>query len=153
MNPISRLSLSAVLAAALVFAGGRAAAQPADAAAAGADAPYKAEMDRVYRLEKGQVLKHVPRPFIPERMQWYRAEHAHQAQAIPRGPDYVVFDFSDAGGLRHWGMGFGFEKMPLRKVLDSALRLRTYEYEGPKDLLGLDLAGDWVVRTDAPMEQ
>ena len=36
---------------------------------------YRAELERVYGLEKGQLIKHVPRPFIPERMEWYRAEN------------------------------------------------------------------------------
>ena len=113
------------------------------------DRPYSAELERVYGLEKGHVLKRVARPFIPERMEWYRAENGAQARAIPRGPDYVVFDWNDGTGLRSWGMGFGFEKMPLRSVLLNALRLKSYEFEGPAELLGLDLAGDWVVRPDA----
>ena len=158
MKSFSLIAQCVILSSAVFVIGASPAVRPADAnrvdpPAAADAAPYKAEMDRVYRLEKGHVLKRVPRPFIPQRMLWYRAEHAHQAQAIPRGPDYVVFDFTDAGGLRHWGMGFGFEKMPLRTVVDNALRLRTYEYDGPDNLLGLDLAGDWVVRTDAPIEQ
>lgn len=111
--------------------------------------PYRAELERVYGLKKGEVLKHVPRPFVPERMEWYRAENAAQAQAIPRGPDYIAFQFDEKEGLRQWGMGFGFEKLPLRSVLETPLRLRTYEYEGPPDLLSLDMAGDWVVRPGA----
>ena len=113
--------------------------------------PYAAELERVYGLGKGHVLKRVPRPFVPERMEWYRVENGAQAQAIPRGPDYIVFDWNDGTGLRSWGMGFGFEKMSLRSVLDGALRLKSYEFEGPAELLSLDLAGDWVVRPDADM--
>jgi len=119
--------------------------------AADGDKPYRAELERVYGLAKGQVLKRVPRPFIPERMEWYRAENREQAQAIPKGPDYVTFDFTEKTGLKQWGMGFGYEKLPLRVVLNNALRLNSYDYEGPADLLSLDMAGDWVVRPDADM--
>jgi len=110
---------------------------------------YKPEMERVYKLEKGQVLKRVPRPYIPERVEWYRAEQKDQAAAIPKGPDYMVFEWDEQKGLRNWAMGFGFEKLPLRTVLENAVRLKTYEYEGPDGLLSLDMAGDWVVRPGA----
>ena len=111
--------------------------------------PYRPELERAYGLQKGQVLKHVPRPFIPERMEWYRAENKTQAEAIPAGPDYIAWQFDEKEGLRSWGMGFGFKKLPLRSVLETPLRMRTYEYEGPGDLLSLDMAGDWVVRPEA----
>ena len=117
--------------------------------ALGAGADYKAELERVYGLQKGEVIKRVPRPFIPERIEWYRAERRGQAQAIPRGPDYMVFEWDETKGLRNWAMGFGFKKLPLRTVVENAVRLRTYEYEGPAELLSLDMAGDWVVRPEA----
>ena len=34
----------------------------------------------------------------------------------------------------------------MRTVLENAVRLKTYDYEGPDGLLSLDMAGDWVVR-------
>jgi len=93
----------------------------------------------------------VNRPYIPERIEWYRAENREQAQAIPKGPDYVTFDWKDGTGLKLWGMGFGYEKLPLRVVLNNPLRLNSYDFEGPADILSLDMAGDWVVRADADM--
>ena len=121
----------------------------AAAQVAAGDKPYRAELERVYGLEKGQLVKHVPRPFIPERMEWYRAENRTQAEAIPRGPDYLAFDWDENEKLRLRGMGFGFERFPLRNVLGSVIGLRSYEVEGPDDLLSLDFAGDWVVRREA----
>ena len=35
-----------------------------------------------------------------------------QAAAIPKGPDYMVFEWDEHKGLRNWAMGFGFEKLP-----------------------------------------
>lgn len=113
------------------------------------DKPYMAELQRVYGLRQNELIRHVPRPFIPERMEWYRAENRTQAEAIPRGPDYVAFDWDEKNGLRQRAMGFGFQKLPLRNVLDSVVGLKSYEYEGPADLLSLDFAGDWVVRPGA----
>jgi hypothetical protein len=115
--------------------------------------PYTAELERVYKLEKNQVLKRVPRPYIPERMDWYRAEQKEQAALIPKGPDYMVFFWDDQKGLRNEAMGFGYEKLPVRHVLDTALKLNIYEIEGPNDLLALDVAGDWVVRREADTVQ
>jgi hypothetical protein len=121
----------------------------AAACGAGWGQAYKPELERVYKLETGQVIKRVPRPFIPERMEWYRAEQKDQAAAIPKGPDYMVFEWDEQKGLRNWAMGFGFEKLPLRTVLENAVQLKTYEYEGPDGLLSRDMAGDWVVRPGA----
>jgi hypothetical protein len=115
--------------------------------------PYTAELERVYKLQKNEVLKRVPRPYIPERMDWYRAEQKDQAALIPKGPDYMVFYWDDQKGLRNEAMGFGYDKLPVRRVLDSALKLNSYEIEGPNDLLSLDVAGDWVVRKDADTAQ
>jgi len=111
--------------------------------------PYTAEMERVYKLDRNEVLKRVPRPYIPERMDWYRAEQKEQAALIPKGPDYMVFFWDEQKGLRNEAMGFGYDKLPVRHVLDSALKLNSYEIEGPDELLSLDVAGDWVVRRDA----
>jgi hypothetical protein len=115
--------------------------------------PYTAELERVYKLDKNQVLKRVPRPYIPERMDWYRAEQKEQAALIPKGPDYIVFYWDDQKGLRNEAMDFGYDKLPVRRVLDSALKLNSYEIEGPDELLSLDVAGDWVVRKDADTAQ
>jgi uncharacterized protein (TIGR03435 family) len=111
--------------------------------------PYTAGLERVYKLEQNQVLKRVPRPYIPERMEWYRAEHQGQAAAIPAGPDFMVFEWTETKGLQNGLMGFGYQKVPVRHVIDGALKLNSYEFEGPDDLLSLDLAGDWVVRPEA----
>jgi hypothetical protein len=65
----------------------------------------------------------------------------------------MVFEWNEKTGLHNWAMGFGYEKLPVRHVLDSTLRLNSYEIEGPNDLLSLDVAGDWVVRPEADMGQ
>lgn len=111
---------------------------------------YRAEFEKVYRLEKGQVLKRISPPFIPEREIYYLVEHEHQARHIRTPPDYFTFHFAEEKGLRNWGLGFGNGTRTLASVLENTLGMKSYQYEGPKALLSLDLAGDWVVRPDAP---
>jgi len=111
---------------------------------------YRAEFEKVYRLEKGQVLKRISPPFIPEREIYYLVEHEHQARHIRTPPDYFTFHFAEEKGLRNWGLGFGNGTRTLASVLENTLGMKSYQYEGPRALLSLDLPGDWVVRPDAP---
>ena len=57
--------------------------------------------------------------------------------------------FHWVGKLRNWGMGFGRSRT-LGSVLNGVLGLRSYEYEGPEELLGLELAGDWIIQNEMP---
>ena len=155
--PTKSKVVRAALTGVLLLAGGwgvpalRSANEPADS-----DSPrpdfrevYKAEFDKVYRLQKGQVLKRIAPPFIPEREVYYLVEHEHQARHIRTPPDYVTFHFTEENGLRNWGLGFGNGTRTLASVLENTLGMKSYQYEGPKALLSLDLTGDWVVRPDA----
>ncbi|HZN67205.1 MAG TPA: hypothetical protein VFB66_18090, partial [Tepidisphaeraceae bacterium] len=111
---------------------------------------YRPEFDKVYRLEKAQVLKRIPPPFIPEREIYYLVEHEHQARHIRTPPVYFTFHFAEEKGLRNWGLGFGNGTRTLASVLENTLGMKSYQYEGPRALLSLDLPGDWVVRPVAP---
>jgi RNA polymerase sigma factor (sigma-70 family) len=116
-----------------------------------ADPNWRARFDAVYHLADGEVLKRIAPPFIPERMDWYRITREGQAQAIPRGPEYMTFHWD--GKLKHWGMGFGFDDgQTISDILGSTLRLKTYEFDGPADLLKHKLTGDFIIRADAKME-
>jgi hypothetical protein len=110
---------------------------------------WRAKFDLVYGLNEGQILKRIAPPFIPERQQYYTAENEMQASLIPRGPDRMIFHWD--GGLRNWGMSFG-DQGRLGSTLSFVLNLKSYEYEGPEDLLNLELPGDWVIRNELPME-
>ena len=112
--------------------------------------PWRQRFDEVYQLEEGEVLKRIAPPFIPERMDYYKAEHESQAELIPDGPDSVTFHWD--GKLKNWGMAFGSGVSRLNHVLSGVLRLKSYEYDGPKELLDIDLPGDWIIRDDAPQE-
>lgn len=128
-------------------------AQAPDPAAAAPVPEWKARFERAYRLEDGQVLRRLAPPHIAERLTYYRAEHAGQAQAIPEPPDSFLFFVEPDGKFHNWGMSFTGGKVPLSLVLTFPLGMQTYEFEGPANLLSIDLVGDWVVRPEAPTEQ
>jgi hypothetical protein len=108
---------------------------------------WRARFEQVYRLADGEVLKRIPPPFIPERMDWYRTQDAHQAELIPRGPEYMTFHWD--GQLRRWGMGFGYrDGQTIAQLLGSTMQMKTYEFEGPADLLSYKLTGDFIIRRD-----
>jgi len=57
------------------------------------------------------------------------------------------------GELLLWGQVFsGSGNRPLNEVLQHNLGLTTFEFEGPVDLLKLDIRGDWILRKDASQE-
>jgi hypothetical protein len=116
---------------------------------AAAQPDWKAGFERVYRLELGQVLKRVAPPFIPER-------HAlcvdHNHIQGKDDPAYMIFHATPGGPLRDWGNAYGGDgKLPLRQVLAFPLGMAGHQFEGPDELLSLDLMGDWVVDPDAPL--
>jgi thiol-disulfide isomerase/thioredoxin len=110
---------------------------------------WRKRFNDVYRLDEGQILKRIAPPFIPERMDYYTKKHEHQAEAVPRGPDEITFHWD--GALKNWGMSFGATGS-LRSALGFVLRLKSYEYDGPKELLDLQMPGDWIIRNEAPVE-
>jgi beta-lactamase regulating signal transducer with metallopeptidase domain/Leucine-rich repeat (LRR) protein len=106
--------------------------------------------DSVYGLEDDEILRRIPPPFIPERMDFYRHEHSRQAEVIPGGPDYFTFHWDKK--LTNWGMGFT-DNLSLQAVLHRTLGLESFECEGPEEMLSLQLPGDWIVRPGAPMRE
>jgi len=109
-------------------------------------AAWGKRFDEVYRLEEGQTVKRIAPPFIPERMEYYRQEHASQAEAIPEGPDRFAFHWRN-GLLTNWGVSFGVNNLDL--VLRHVLRLASFEYSGPAEILNLNVSGDWIIRDEA----
>jgi hypothetical protein len=114
---------------------------------------WKQTFEKAYALGDNQVLKRVPPPHIPERLTYYRVEHNGQAQAIAEPPDSFVFFVEPDGKFHNWGLSFTGGKVPLKHVLTFPLLMQSYEFEGPENLLSIDLIGDWVVRPQATREQ
>jgi peroxiredoxin len=112
---------------------------------------WRQRFNKVYFLDESQTLKRIVPPFIPERKEYYKQEHSRQASRIERPPDYFTFHWD--GELKRWGAGFGSGKRPLRRVLNSNLSMNQNSYEGPEELLEIDVPGDWIVLKDASEEQ
>ncbi len=101
----------------------------------------------VYRLEENEVLKRIAPPFIPERKEYYLNEEPGQAELVSRGPKLFVFHWD--GTLQRWGMSFGGDRSPLEHVLTFPLQISRFEFEGPEEVLNIDVPGDWIVRTES----
>lgn len=114
-------------------------------------ADWKKRFYATYRLEKDETLRRIAPPFIPERRDYYINEHRHQALAIPRPPTYFIFHWD--GELINWGCGFTGGKHSLAEVMTSNLELQRYEFEGPEELLKLEVPGDWIVRRGTKPEE
>ncbi|HUU15821.1 MAG TPA: hypothetical protein VMW72_01615 [Sedimentisphaerales bacterium] len=113
---------------------------------------WRQRFNKVYFLEEGQVLKRIAPPFISERKEYYKQEESSQASDIERPPDCFTFHWD--GELKKWGLSFVVSgKRPLKRVLNSNLSMNQNSYEGPEELLEIDVPGDWIVRNDASEEQ
>ena len=112
-------------------------------------AAWRQRFEAVYRLENEQILKRISPPFIPERRDYYLNEHSGQASVISRSPDRFVFHWDRK--LKSWGLGF-INTPDIDSTLRNVLRINTFEYDGPEELLSLKLPGDWIVRDEASQE-
>jgi beta-lactamase regulating signal transducer with metallopeptidase domain len=111
--------------------------------------PWTARFNEVYRLENGQTLKQITPPFIPERRHYYIDEEIPPASGIPDPPDYFGLRW-DAAHQRTRSI-FGTSPR-LGSLLEHVIGLRYDEYDGPVELLDLELPGDWIVCDNAPQE-
>ncbi|MBN1973528.1 MAG: carboxypeptidase regulatory-like domain-containing protein [Sedimentisphaerales bacterium] len=112
---------------------------------------WRRNFNKVYFLEDGKVLKRIAPPFIPERKEYYKVEDSTQYSFINEPPDFFTFHWD--GKLNMWGGGFGSGKRPLKSVLNNNLSMNKNSFEGPDELLNVDVPGDWIVRKDATVEQ
>jgi WD40 repeat protein len=102
--------------------------------------PWQDAFDRRYALADGQVLKRVAPPFPPE-----RSEYIFESQDWFHGAGYV-HRFRYGGTLTDEAESGENARMELRELLRFLVRLKSYEYGGPADLLRREIAGDWIYR-------
>jgi RNA polymerase sigma factor (sigma-70 family) len=108
--------------------------------AAPARAPWMEAFERRYLLTDGQVLKRVAPPFPPE-----RSEFIFESQDWFRGGQYVHCFMYDGKLIDERETGNN-GRMALRELLRLLIRLKSYEFQGPDDLLRETIAGDWIYR-------
>jgi len=110
---------------------------------------WRQRFNEVYRLADGEVLKWIAPPFIAERMAYGRTQPSRQVEAIPRGPEQIIFHWD--GQLKNWHMSFG-RVQGFDSILSAVLRLKSHEYDAPRSLLDWELPGDWIIRDEAPQQ-
>ena len=119
-----------------------------------AAAPILARMasEHGYDLAPERVLRRVPPPFDPIRMEYYRTGHPSQAEAIQRGPSAMSFKWTN-GELKNWGMMFSGDPATtgydVSDILDVLFKVKSQSIEGPVELLEARVPGDWVFRAGA----
>lgn len=113
---------------------------------------WQSRFDATYKLKDGEVIRYIAPPFINARAEYYRTKEPSQAKAAPRGPDFFIFKQDQNGHLQTSGMAYGYKQHTLQQILGSPLGFWRYEFEGPDELLNLNLAGDWTIREDANRE-
>jgi hypothetical protein len=117
------------------------------------DQPWRAKFDEAYGLAKDQAIRHVPPPFIPERIDFYKWAAKSQADAVPEGPASMTVRWSGAtprfGGARFSSQGEG---MTVRYVLEGVVGLQPHELDGPRDVLEMEMPGDWSIRYRAKQQ-
>ena len=109
-------------------------------------ATWRQRFNKTYFLEDGLALKRIGPPFIPERQDYHE-----QDERIPaiEGPFEHSLAFHWDGQLRIRNVSSYLRKMPLKRVLAHSLELNRIKYEGPEELLEIDVFGDWIIRKDA----
>ena len=111
-----------------------------------AQSDWRQQFNGIYRLNNDEALRRVAPPFIPEREKYYVEERSHQEP-----PDFITFHWD--GELCLWGEAHSVSgNRPLNTVLQHVLGLKTSEFEGPENLLELDIPGDWILRKGASQE-
>ena len=116
-----------------------------------------------YRLNEGEALKFIPKPFIRERAQFWAANYGKRFKNNPlmsAPPETAFFHWNEDNTLgKVYGRSRGARSV--NSACRFVLQLLSYEYRGlyhegvapglilrPPDRL----PGDWIVRKEAPME-
>jgi RNA polymerase sigma factor (sigma-70 family) len=115
---------------------------------------WRSRFDSAYKLKDGETIRYIAPPYIPERAEYYHTEERLQAQAkaVPRGPDFFIFKQDKSGQLQYSSLWFGYKQHSIQQTLGDCFGFWRYEFEGPEQVLNLNLPGDWTIREDANRE-
>jgi hypothetical protein len=111
------------------------------------------EFLRIYRLDRGELLKNVPPP-RPEGIQlfWRRSRPGFANRREQFGA--MTFRWQEPDRLVNWSItsaDAGFRLRDLPKYLE--MDIFPTEIEGERDLLDTSVAGDWIYRVGTPVER
>lgn len=123
--------------------------------------------DHGYALPPEKVLIRVPPPFDPLRLEYFCARYPSVARLMPDGPSAMVFRSKD-GQLKEWRVNLApvvvtenagarremlSRGYTLENILIALTGATSLQIEGPKDLLNISVAGDWVIRDGTGEEE
>ncbi|MCK4292084.1 MAG: carboxypeptidase regulatory-like domain-containing protein [Planctomycetes bacterium] len=119
---------------------------------------WRVRFDAVYRLDNGELLRHIPEPYIPERDDFYFRQFTQwgwlrvypwEHMPLPI-PESAMLTWDGEKNQAKGGMDGG------RKSLISLLRnlgFHEREFEGEPALLDWRVPGDWIKRENIGREQ
>jgi RNA polymerase sigma factor (sigma-70 family) len=109
------------------------------------------EFHKLYALSKGIDVRRIAPPFHPTREAYYRQVLSPQSIDAPPG---AIYFRSTGDRLHHYAFMTTGDGLPLSSV-PHAMQLKLYpqQVEGPKELLGTEIVGDFVVRMGASAEK
>ena len=116
---------------------------------------WRAEFDRVYRLDKAELLRHIPLPFIQERREFF-FDHYIRSGIINSTPakhtleprPAVILEWDEASQRVSGGQAAPTTLLDVLRALGFAER----EIQGDAAWLDHPVAGDWVRRAGARRE-
>ena len=123
---------------------------------------WKQQFEQVYHLEDGQILKRIAPPFIPERREYFVNERTSQAEEYPEGPAMMIFHWRE--NKANLSYTLDHHNFRLSNLVQYIFKISipdmwwadTKNYsgnpEGPEQLLGMELPGDWILRNEATPE-
>jgi hypothetical protein len=112
----------------------------------GGEAEAIKEFKRHYALEEKECVRHIPPPFLPGRLVYFRKTYPDRVNDTSNGPDAMFLYWQDRD-VRLCGYGFGM--IDLRIIHQDLADIYPQETEGDEELLKTVIPGDWIVRSGA----
>jgi RNA polymerase sigma factor (sigma-70 family) len=110
------------------------------------------KFDAVYRPAQGEAVKRIEPPFIDERWNWWKSQQPRIPALKPGEKMWEKQFLMEWDGVNYrWKMASVVDGN-LAGVMMSILGVKGWEVDGPADLKGLSLPGDWVVVRGAKFE-
>ncbi len=117
---------------------------------------WRAQFDKVYRLDEGEVLRYIAEPYIPERDDFFFYQFSRwdrfwvPMKNMPRIPESAELIWDEKKNQVKGGMRRG-----RKDLCDLLWELGFYEreFEGDPILLEQLIPGDWIKREEATREE
>ncbi|UCG55907.1 MAG: TlpA family protein disulfide reductase [Phycisphaerales bacterium] len=111
---------------------------------------WRVRFDEVYRLADGELLRHIPGPYMPERSDFFFYQFSRwgwfsslPTDAMPRIPESAVLIWDEHANRVEGGMDSGH--LTVMDILKQS-GFQEREVAGDEKLLNYHLSGDWIKR-------